>query len=52
MPLAYGRPGDAIFFRYSPSEDENYVSTLGREQDFRVNISSVSGLKSELLSGE
>ena len=43
VPGTYGEPGDNVFFRYSPKEDENYVSTLGREQDFRVTISSVSG---------
>jgi hypothetical protein len=41
-PGTYGEPGDTLFFRYSPSVDENYVSTLGPEQDFRVNIASVS----------
>ena len=42
-PGNYGEPGNTIFFRYSPKQDEHYVSTLGGEQDFRVNITSVSG---------
>lgn len=42
-PGTYAEPGNNLFFRYSPKEDETYLSSLGREQDFQVNITSVSG---------
>ena len=42
-PGTYAENSDTTFFRYSPREDEHYVSTLGPERDFRITITSMSG---------